>query len=184
MNLDTAVEIFTERLDEEHISLNIDEFRLTDIVIKKLSDADYNCRIETYNYHTPGCGESNRVVLFYVEDCDPIDLLHDVYEIFNTDGKLKYSRITDNVYTSDEELKKEEDYKLAEYFFMRKVVENCSVCMEPNTVKTSCNHNLCRYCAKLLGNKFRCPVCRGKLSKCACAGGGEFDADMEEDEDL
>jgi hypothetical protein len=184
MDFTTAIDVLSERIEEENIVMNIPEFKLSELLLKKLATNDYICKFQTYNYQiTSNCGERAQISIYNIDECEGYELLSRVYKVFKDDGSLRYSRIVDTLFCSDEEMEKEEEYKYALCFFSRKPVENCSVCMEPNMVLTSCNHNLCRYCAKKLGKKFKCPVCRVKLT-CCVFNDDEFDTDMEEDEDL
>lgn len=184
MDLPTTIETFKERLKEEHIHFKIPDFKEGILYIRNPANDTYILGIETYNYQDRFCerDDSTNIYRVYSENLEAcLDR-----NIFRDNGRLRYSRITDTVHLTDEDLHKKERYKLAEYFFMKKSVENCCACMEPNTVLTLCGHNLCRYCAKGLGRKFKCPICRRKLNGCTCDVNNEDheDYDMEEDEDL
>ena len=59
---------------------------------------------------------------------------------------------------------------MAKRFIKHDIIEECSVCMEKNTVLTKCGHNLCRIClCKMRGkcgqHRTCCPLCR----KCLCS---------------
>ena len=82
--------------------------------------------------------------------------------IYNLKYDYMYSKITDNI-ESKETIKSREQIKLSKMLLTHDILENCCVCIEPNIVLTSCNHNLCRECYKhITKNKKHpaCPICR------------------------
>ena len=50
--------------------------------------------------------------------------------------------------------------------------QDCAVCLEPTTEKTSCNHHLCKQCETQLKEK-KCPICRNAYD--------HVDRDMQND---
>ena len=100
--------------------------------------------------------------------------------IYNLTYNYNYSRILDSLIIKEFQ-QKEEKKAIAKIFIKHDTIENCSVCMEQNTVLTRCGHNLCRIClSKMYMNKrhVSCPLCR----KCLCPACEEEDMDDEDDE--
>ena len=91
-----------------------------------------------------------------------------------------YSRILDSLVIIESQ-EKEEKKAMAKIFIKHDTIENCSVCLEQNTVLTRCGHNLCRIClCKMYKNKkhVNCPLCR----KCLCPACEEEEDNDEDDE--
>jgi hypothetical protein len=68
-----------------------------------------------------------------------------IHNIFTCEGNLRYSRIVDEIFETEEEMKNGEKIMLAKNTLMNRINE-CCVCSESNSILTSCGHNLCRYC--------------------------------------
>jgi hypothetical protein len=104
-----------------------------------------------------------------------------LHNFFNTDGSIKYSKITDQIYNSDDELIYNNNLEIAKQTLINKVSE-CCVCNENNNVLTKCGHNLCRFCfSKMykiekccrdnnhcinIEKKILCPVCKRDIYSC------------------
>jgi hypothetical protein len=73
------------------------------------------------------------------------DALNYLHNIFREDGSLKYSKIVDQLFESEEEMKYEEKIFVAKQVIVKRESE-CCVCGDINSVFTKCEHNLCRYC--------------------------------------
>lgn len=83
-------------------------------------------------------------------------------KIYNFKYDFCYSKIK-NYFIPKENLENEEKIYLAKKILSHDVIENCSICLEPNTVTTICKHNLCKECYyKIIDKKEhpKCPICR------------------------
>ena len=84
----------------------------------------------------------------------------------------QYSKVLDSVVNKKEIEKKEKTCSIFTKLCTGKEIENCSVCLEPNTVTTICDHSLCRECfSKIRFSidpkddelKKMCPLCRSGI---------------------
>jgi hypothetical protein len=101
--------------------------------------------------------------------------------IYNVKFNYNYSKIRDNLILK-ECFEKEEKLAMAKIFIKHDIIEDCSVCMEKNTVLTRCKHNLCRVCySKMvkLNPHINCPLCR----KCLCPHCNDEDEEAYEPHD-
>ena len=92
--------------------------------------------------------------------------------IYNLKYNYVYSRIIDSLLPK-ESFDKEEKKAIAKMFIKHDIIEDCSVCMEKNTVLTRCKHNLCRICLFKItkDNKSQhapCPICRNCINIECC----------------
>ena len=103
------------------------------------------------------------------EDCNPKTITNFLFA-FRT--CYSYSKILDQI-VDKKDIEKEEKTAVALIKFCKQEkIEKCCVCYDFNTVKTVCNHNLCRTCfqnIKIIINeeedfKYKeCPMCRHYL---------------------
>ena len=110
--------------------------------------------------------EEHEFLYSKIYNIDPDEIEKTMKDIFLFVYNLKYdymySKIIDHI-ESKETIKTKEQIHLSKMLITHNILENCSVCMEPNTVLTTCNHNLCREChIKITKNKKHpvCPMCR------------------------
>ena len=132
--------------------------------------------IQTDNYNSKNCSyrETSIILEEFQEIANFKNILKFVHSLFNDDGTIKYSRITDKVYDNNEEKENDEKLEIAIMFLLKNPNTTCSVCNEVNSVHTKCKHNLCRYCYTKMYNDtfccFRhcipilCPICRTVLN--------------------
>ena len=103
--------------------------------------------------------------------------------IYNLKYEYVYSRIIYSL-LSKESIDKEEKLALAKMFIKHDIIEDCSVCMEKNTVLTKCKHNLCRICCfKIIKDSKTqhapCPICRNCINIECCYERDENYSDEE-----
>jgi len=86
--------------------------------------------------------------------------------IYNLNKDYTYSKITDNLILITEKNDIENEI-FAKMFLKHTEINDCSVCMEKNTVLTNCGHNLCRLCYEKIKKPScctLCPICRNCLN--------------------
>jgi hypothetical protein len=155
-------------LPELNMRINIDN---EDDIIK------LNIYTDNYNFHnTSDCSPNyTKIEESFYRKGNLFECLNYLNHLFKDDGTIRYSRLTDKVYDTEESLKGSEILEKAKLTITKqKEIFLCSVCKELNRVFTSCGHNLCRYCyLKIYKNTnccedhcthVLCPICREKIS--------------------
>jgi hypothetical protein len=151
---------------------NMDKIKYVDVVITILN---YNVKVTflTSEYYTDDCEYDHYKEFFnFNQDCDENlpnkrEILENNLEIildtiYKIRDEMSYSKIIDFFLPIDN-ISKIEELQIARDFFTKtKNIENCCVCDDMTTVKTHCNHFLCRECFNSM-NKKCCPICRRDL---------------------
>ena len=158
-NKNSNYDIFNYILDGLSMTVSID---------KLTSSKRYRMILKTYPY---GCDD---------EYCDETILFHECKEnikeivdfLFTFRNNYKYSKIIDTIVKNNEFVKKEKRFMLLNKLCKNEEIENCCVCLEPNLLKTTCNHNLCRVCYSNIKYLYddeigdevkKCPMCREQI---------------------
>jgi hypothetical protein len=122
---------------------------------------EYVCRYEYNTYFN-----KNLFVSFHDTLRDLISLL------FHFRNNYKYSKVIDCIIDNARFSKLEMRHKLMNKICNNEEFEECCVCLELNSVKTSCNHNVCRQCYIKIephedsddGEEYiPCPLCRESI---------------------
>jgi hypothetical protein len=166
--------IFQELEKDKFLRIPLKEVRFGYINIKKYVYT-YAVKVTTRSYSNK-ISDKSRVVIFNCVYDNFESCFNSIYNFYTNEGVLNYSKISDDIFTNEEEKTQSDNFCKAVNFITHKNLEDCSVCFEENCVLTSCGHNLCRICAQKLSD-FLCPICREKLG-CSCG------YDCEEEEDL
>jgi hypothetical protein len=107
---------------------------------------------------------SDKDIVFSYVDEDFTKFFDELHSIFKEDGSIRYSKVEDHCFTTDEEQIKKETLTEVKYFLTKTDIPKCCVCMEPNTVRIDgCFHNLCRLCFNEMcktTSAVSCPLCR------------------------
>ena len=85
-----------------------------------------------------------------------------IEKIYRIRDEVSYSKILDCFLPINEIIKFEEIYLAREFITRANNIDKCCVCYDVTSVKTSCNHFLCRECFNNMTNK-TCPICRVDL---------------------
>jgi len=131
----------------------------------------YNLKFYVYDYY-----EIDNKIIMNQDYYTLSKLLNDLCEITNS-NEVYYCSINDYLYVNENEFQKR-DRKKESRLFLRNILEECCVCNTYNTIKTVCNHNLCRLCfSKCLKEEYcqecdyvlekivHCPMCRKEIYK-------------------
>jgi hypothetical protein len=78
--------------------------------------------------------------------------------IYNLKNDYEYSKVLDEFLIKKDKCEVENTH-LAKLFITHQKINDCVVCYDPNTVKTTCEHSLCRECLFKL-TKNECPMCK------------------------
>ena len=121
---------------------------------------NYNCKIDA-------CTELINETFTTIDQA-----LSYLNSIFDENGSIRYSKITDHIYENTDEQKHFEKLKTAKLCLINKL-EECCICNDLNIVLTKCGHNLCRYCFSKMyklencceehAKKVLCPLCKNEL---------------------
>jgi hypothetical protein len=169
--------LINELEDNKELCINLPELNLRINIDNEEDNVILQMYTENYN-------------ISIISDCSPIymkieesrfkkgmlkDCLNYLNSLFREDGTLRYSKLTDKVYKNEILFTYYEKLEIAK-LTITKQKENCicSVCKEFNTVLTSCQHNLCRYCYVKISktntccedncSPILCPICRESIS--------------------
>jgi hypothetical protein len=181
MNREQSIEIMKQKLENSNniLSFEIEGLRFCLLTIMKTSvRCSSGEEITTYVTNVTTRSYSDKVwrskfSIFYHRYSTFEECFDSAYNIF---GPIRYSKITDRLYDCADKMKREENYKEAEFFLLHKKLDECCVCFDSNIVKTICGHNLCRLCACKLSDRFSCPICRTKLG-CNCSDCDTYDGE-------
>lgn len=152
MDIPNAISSLQQEFQSTYeLSFNIDDINC-EIYITTSEDEKIQFVIQVNNY---SCKIKPTKVMIY-RNFDTIESsLTYLNNIFREDGSIKYSKVVDEIFESDEKLKYEEQVNVAKRTIINNVSE-CCVCGDINDVLTKCNHNLCRYCFSKMYRLERC----------------------------
>jgi hypothetical protein len=173
--------IIKEIINNGTFIINVKEELNTKIVIEKEKDL-LELKALVMDYSLPKCNDCDdslcdckysSVFSSIFEENKIIECIKALHNLFNSDGSLTYSKLTDRFYPSSDIsiMKKIEKITKAKIFISKQQdTYTCCICSDLNTVFTQCHHNLCRYCfSKLYNNTIfsdnpvLCPICRQKI---------------------
>jgi hypothetical protein len=148
-------------------------FSIQKIPTDDIDNEEYFLEYNVFDYTS----DEPTVSLFHIFSKNIEELLLYIYSMTKADS-LFYCKINDKIYKDEPSFHLRPKVNHASLLITNQL-EECSVCNENNTVKTVCEHNLCRLCfAQCDKVKFcidcnsfikyiACPVCR-KILKCDC----------------
>lgn len=151
--------------DYDIYSYILDGLSMTVSIDKLTSTKHYRMILKVHPY---GCDDEycDETILF--NECK--DSIKEIVDfLFTFRNNYKYSKIIDTVVKNSEFVKREKKCMLLNKLCKNEEVENCCVCLEPNLLKTPCNHNLCRVCFDNIKYLYdddigdevkKCPMCR------------------------
>jgi hypothetical protein len=163
MDLDTAIKTIIENLSQDfeqglfYPCFYIQKhFHNGHFVIKKntqnTSDKKFSLMFWTHGQ------EDNDEVIIFNKSANLIEeLLLCIYKITKNE-EIYYCRINDSIYENKEDFEKRSKHTHAKLFLTNQL-EECCVCHEPNSIKTICDHNLCRLCFNKTKQNITCNIC-------------------------
>ena len=147
---------------------NMDKIKSVDIIIS-IINFNINAVLVSQEY-TDNCDYTQfKEFICLNEDCIDNKIENMEYnleiilrKIYKIREELSYSKIIDCFLPINEINKCEELHIARDFFTQSKNIDKCCVCYDMNSVKTCCDHFLCRECFNKMKNKC-CPMCRSEI---------------------
>jgi hypothetical protein len=168
------IDALVSDIENNDFELNLRELNLSVDIINRERFIEF--KISVYNYsidQTSDCASFTKNIDEHNFKKGEINkCLEYLYKLFNDDGSLRYSKITDKVYDDKDHMIFVERLETAKLLITKqKDNYSCCICKEINKVFTHCGHNLCRYCYTKMNSicceencsNILCPICRENI---------------------